>query len=161
MVKPRERKHSLAIAELYEIASAPLDHLTKQQREQLLEDFYRKRRTTPDHIRIIRSQGITGLPSEQDVAIYALVRELAERERSSPIDFVSAGVQSAANRATARGPRRRDKAHYDEIWEYVKRRLGRGELMKSIKVDAAIEHETSEATVTRAIAWGRKQEKTI
>lgn len=163
MSKPAKlaRKHSVVVAEIYEAALGPLDHLNPDDLKEAVRAYQAKQESTPEHIKVIQRLGILDAMrgyTDDDIARYLAARELAKRELSDPSDFLSQRTESAAQSERAAGPRKRSNSDYVEIWDYVAPKFRREEPRKSILIDA-VEHFSSrpfsERKIERAIKWAR------
>lgn len=130
--KLSQRKHSRLVTDAVSAASDPLSHLTIEERSQVCEEFKeleRARANAPEHIKVIRKLGVLDAArgySDEDVKRLIEAKEVANRERRSPGDFVSK-KSFAAGQANANG--KSESYDHDEIRQEA-RRIGYFRLAK-------------------------------
>lgn len=115
-----------------------------------------------------RGYGLKGDDALMFNAVSNLTAALERIENFKPNLYLSPGVKSQAQRERARLSRRRENPDYLDIWEYVKPKLRRGELMKSITIDAVKHFEGrgegkgfSKKKIERAIKRARENPKKL
>lgn len=172
--KLTERKHSIALAELFEEAFAQLKHLPREELDKAIaerKEKSEKSASLPKHIRVIQRLGVIDAArgfTDQDIDNFIQAQELAARELKNPRDFVSKGSTSAKQSTIASEPRNRKNDDYVEIWAYVKPKLRRHEKWESILADA-VEHFNgknggegfNQRKITRAIKWARENPEKV
>jgi hypothetical protein len=145
--KTTQRKHSVLVTEAIVEALAPFKHLTTAQLARAIAD-YKERKAALDaaleHIKVIRHLGVLDANrgfTDADIAQLIKAKELVEREKVQPGEFVSAGVFSAAQASNRIGeihqPERdtkeiRNKARHLGYFDLPKRDPRRKEVLNKI-----------------------------
>lgn len=164
--KTTKRKQSRVVVETYLQALEPISHLSEEERESAIKTLLQRKKeyaSLPALNQHIIKVGIIDAKrgyTDDDIQRFHDAQQLASRELSTPNDFVSEGTNSVIQKSRAQAPRARKNDDYIEIWDYVKGKIRRGELMKSILIDAVecfSDKGFNERKIQRAIKWGKKQ----
>jgi hypothetical protein len=122
--KLSKRKTSRLVVETYLAAAAPFKGVLAEVLDKAKSEFSRRRaaeESAPEHIRVIRRFGVTGVLrgyADADISALIAAEELAAREKRSPGDFVS-GRSFAAGQANSDG--KRESYDHEEILREAQR----------------------------------------
>jgi len=165
--KSTSRKQSSVVTELYLNALAPISHLSEAERESAIKEMLRKEqinKSLPALNQHILKVGVIDAAkgyTAEDLKRFHDTQMLATRELLSPNDFVSEGSNSITQKKRAQAPRNRKNEDYREIWDYVRGKIRRKELLKSILIDAVeyfADKRFDEQKIRRAIRWAKEKE---
>ena len=164
--KTTKRKQSRVAVETYLQALEPIFHLSEEERESAIKTLLQRKKeyaSLPALNQHIIKVGIIDAKrgyTDDDIQRFHDAQQLAAREISDPDAFVSEGTNSAIQKKRAQAPRIRKNDDYREIWDYVKRKIRRGNSIKSTVIDAVeyfSDRRFSKSKIERAIKWAREQ----